>query len=66
WELSAAAGTLTTVGGWTPARGVTPICGYIGADGEGMLFDPAGLALTSQGTLLVADSLNNRVRQLTF
>ncbi|HZT66404.1 MAG TPA: hypothetical protein VFA11_11500 [Acidimicrobiales bacterium] len=58
-------GLVSTDAGWGPAKGVTPTCGYIGANGDEVLNHPLALATASTGTVYVADSLNNRVRSFT-
>ena len=52
--------------GFTPVRGIRPVCGYTGpGDANGMLDDPTGLAVDDHGGSLIADSLSNRVRLLS-
>ncbi|MHB1823414.1 MAG: NHL repeat-containing protein, partial [Acidimicrobiales bacterium] len=63
-KVTMASGDVTTIAGWTPIRGVTPVCGYIGADGSGMLNHPTSVAVDPGVGILIADSLNNRVRLL--
>ncbi len=63
-EVSAATGDLTTIAGWTPANGVTPTCGYVGPGGTGMLNHPTSVAVDPGVGIVIADSLNNRVRLL--
>lgn len=65
-EFKASTGTVSTLSGWGPAGGVRPTCGFIGADGTGMLNHPIGIALSGPGSYVVADSLNNRVRQFNY
>jgi len=60
--LDLVTGRLRTIAGWTPARGLTPTCGAVGTTGTGMLNLPTGVAVDSVGDVLVADSLNHRVR----
>ncbi len=57
----AADGSVTTVAG-------TGVAGFSGDGGraiEAQLRGPTGVAVTSDGTLYIGDSLNNRVRQIT-
>jgi len=64
-ELSASTGEVTTIAGWTPAKGVSPTCGFVGSGGTGMLNHPTSVAVDPGVGLVIADSLNNRVRLLS-
>jgi sugar lactone lactonase YvrE len=64
------ASTMTSVVGWTPLKGVTPVCGFAGdggspRTGSTMLSKPSALAFDPAGNLYIADSLNHRVRRVT-
>jgi sugar lactone lactonase YvrE len=57
---------LTTVIGWTPVRSISPVCEF-GESGAPprygtALTSPTGVAVTRDGSLVVADSLSHRVR----
>ncbi len=57
---------ITTKGVIVPFAG-SPICGYGGDGGPALsakLFNPSGLAFESDGSLLVADSANSRIRRI--
>jgi sugar lactone lactonase YvrE len=63
------AGRIATVAGWTPARGVQPICNDY-ADPSNhprawMLQHPLGIAFDSTGNLYVADAYANKVLVLS-
>jgi sugar lactone lactonase YvrE len=65
-RIDARTGALWTIAGFTPVRGLRPVCGYTGqGGGNGMLDDPTGLAVDHDGRILIADSLSNRVRLLS-
>jgi sugar lactone lactonase YvrE len=63
------AGLLITLVGWTPVRGLAPVCEFGDAGAPPRwgttLNSPTGVALTSRGTIVVADSLSHRVRSFT-
>jgi trimeric autotransporter adhesin len=61
--------TIVTVAGWTPVRGVTPVCDYAGENvhptrGGAMLFSPSAVTVDAAGAIYIADSLNHRVRRV--
>ncbi|MEY2423459.1 MAG: trimeric autotransporter adhesin [Acidimicrobiaceae bacterium] len=62
--------TMITTAGWTPLRGVTPVCGFAGENasprtGSTIMSDPSSLTFDPAGNLYVADSLTHRVRKIT-
>ena len=61
-SIDAQTAAVSTVAGLPPARNGSPTCGYAGAEATRILFDPTAVALGPQGTVYVADSLNDRVR----
>lgn len=63
--------TVRTIAGWTPIKGVTPVCGFAGDGGSPLaggtrFFNPLGLHVSDDGTVHVADSLNHRVRSIRY
>lgn len=64
-SLDLVTGRVATIAGWTPARGLTPSCGSVGTSGTGMLNLPTGVTTTADGSVLIADSLNHRVRSVS-
>lgn len=62
-RIDAVSGVITTVAG---QMGVKGFAGDGGAATSALLNAPQGLALTPGGDLVIADSGNNRVRQLTL
>lgn len=60
WEISAQTGNIEVVAG-------TGVAGYSGDGGPATsaeLYDPSGLALDSAGDVFIADSNNNRIREV--
>ena len=72
-EVNLSAGssaTIVTVAGWTPVKGLYPVCGYAGDGGSPTgggtrLYSPTSVFFEPNGALDVADSLNHRVRRIT-
>lgn len=62
----AATGTITTVAGWTPVRGLAPVCEFGDAGAPPRfgttLTNPTGVAIVGDDSIVVADSLSHRVR----